>query len=185
MRPKLILIALLIAAAALASCQRAAAPATPIDPTPTAKPVTEQVDAPQAAPETGADGEPTELACETHMASVDLVTAETVQVGQTLVVTATLSNSGCSGLGIPQIRLDVSPVGETISFDPESPEALTPGGVVGTGQSLVVRFELQAIAAGQAALKAFANFEVILGSGGPYYWGAANPSSEWVVTIED
>ena len=189
MKQTLIRVQLLVLFVLLAACDQVAVTSQPAIPE---TEVVEQVEASaERKPTFTSLAEPTDTpsadepaSCETHMAAVELQSPERVQVGETLIVMVTLNNTGCSGLGIPQIRLAVTTVDELVLFDPAVPEALTPGGVVGMGQGLTVAFELLATDTGQATLKAFANFEVILGSSGPFYWGSATPSAEITVNVE-
>jgi len=112
--------------------------------------------------------------CETHTASVQVQpSAQSVPVGQQLIVRVTLLNQGCVALGLPQYTLRVhAPQGQPL-FNPPQPEAVVHSLAVAPGQSDSVEFVLQAAQVGSGALQASVSFEVHIGYPGPAYWGGA------------
>jgi hypothetical protein len=117
------------------------------------------------------------LPCETDTASVELsAPVSRLKVGETVKITATLTNEGCVALGLPQYRLYSQSNGLESIFAPDPPEPVVHSLAVAPGQSDSADFDLRAIAAGLAILRASASFEVHLGYPGPAYWGyAASP----------
>jgi hypothetical protein len=112
--------------------------------------------------------------CETHTAAVQVQPyAQSVQVGQQLVVQVTLLNQGCVALGLPKYTLRVhAPQGQPL-FNPPQPESVTHGLAVAPGQSDSVEFVLQAAQAGSGSLQADVSFEIHIGYPSPAYWGMA------------
>jgi hypothetical protein len=112
--------------------------------------------------------------CETHTASVQVQpSAQSVLVGQQLVVRMTLSNQGCVALGLPQYTLRIhAPQGQPL-FNPPQPESVTHSLAIAPGQSDSVEFVLQGAQVGSGALQARVSFEVHIGYPGPAYWGDA------------
>ncbi len=110
-------------------------------------------------------------ACTGHTAAFALsAPTTTVQVGNLVTVTATLTNAGCSMLGLPQYRLTIQPAG---GFDPAKPDPVTHTLGLEPGQSDAADFALRAIAPGTATLAGSVSFEVHLGYPGPAYWSVA------------
>ncbi len=119
--------------------------------------------------------------CTGHRASLTLsASAASLTVGDTLTVTATLTNTGCVGLGLPLYRLLVTPGGEEAVLGPLSPSSEVHYYAVSPGTHDRAQFVLDAIASGEAALSATVSYEVHLGYPGPAYWGA---SSSTVITV--
>ena len=112
--------------------------------------------------------------CDTHTASAQvLLSAQTVAIGEQLVVRVTLLNQGCVGLGLPMYTLRVhAPQGQPL-FDPPQPEAVTHYLAVAPGQSDSVEFVLRGAQIGSGTLQANVSFEVHIGYPGPAYWGTA------------
>lgn len=112
--------------------------------------------------------------CETHTASVQVMpSAQSVPIGQQIVVHVTLLNQGCVALGLPKYTLRVhAPQGQPL-FNPPQPEAVTHGLAVAPGQADSAEFVLQAAQVGSGSLQAEVSFEVHLGYPGPAYWGYA------------
>ncbi len=112
--------------------------------------------------------------CSTHTAAVQLApSAQTVQIGQQLIVRVTLLNQGCVALGLPQYTLRAhAPQGQPL-FIPPQPESVTHDLAVAPGQSDSVEFVLQGAQVGQGVLQAEVSFEVHIGYPGPAYWGYA------------
>lgn len=108
--------------------------------------------------------------CPTHTASVLVQpSAQSVQLGQQLVVQVTLLNQGCVELGQPQYTLRVhAPQGQPL-FIPPVPDSVTHDRVVAPGQSDSVEFVLQAAQIGSGALQANVSFEVHIDFPGPAY----------------
>ena len=112
--------------------------------------------------------------CQYHTAYMTIsATATSLHVGESVTVTATLFNRGCTGLGMPQYRLYIRPDEPEPIFDPGNPEPVVHYLGVGSGESDAAEFALQAVGPGQARLSASASFEVHLGYPGPAYWGAS------------
>ena len=112
--------------------------------------------------------------CETHTAAVQVQpSAQSVQVGQQLVVQVMLVNQGCVALGLPQYTLRVhAPQGQPL-FNPPQPDSVTHDLAVAPGQSDSVEFVLQGAQVGSGSLQASVSFEVHIGYPGPAYWGYA------------
>ncbi len=112
--------------------------------------------------------------CETHTAAVQVQpSAQSVQIGQQLVVQVTLLNQGCVALGLPKYTLRVhAPQGQPL-FNPPQPESVTHYLAVAPGQADSVEFVLQGAQIGQGVLQAEVSFEVHIGYPGPAYWGYA------------
>lgn len=118
------------------------------------------------------------ISCETHTASVVLATsAESLKVGDTVIVTVTLNNRGCTALGLPQYRLYIQSDRPESVLAPDKPEPTTHYLGVAPEQSDIAEFSLQAVADGQALLTATVSFEVHLGYPGPAYWGSSSAES--------
>lgn len=111
-------------------------------------------------------------ACDTHTASVHVQpSAQSVPIGQQLVVQVTLLNQGCVALGLPKYTLRVhAPQGQPL-FNPPQPESVTHYLSVAPGQSDSAEFVLQAAQVGSGSLQAEVSFEVHIGYPGPAYWG--------------
>jgi hypothetical protein len=113
--------------------------------------------------------------CETHTASVVLTaSAESVEVGDALVVTVTLNNEGCTKLGLPQYRLSVQSDKSELILVPNNPKPVIHYLAVAPGQSDATEFHLEAVAVGEAILTSSVSFEVHLGYPGPAYWGGSS-----------
>ncbi len=112
--------------------------------------------------------------CETHTASVQVQpSAQSVQVGQQLIVQVMLLNQGCVALGLPKYTLRVhAPQGQPL-FNPPQPESVTHNLAVEPGQSDSVEFVLQGAQVGSGYLQANVSFEVHVGYPGPAYWADA------------
>jgi hypothetical protein len=122
--------------------------------------------------------------CQTHSASMRLAaTATTIQVGETVTLTAALSNDGCADLGLPLYRLYIENHGTASVFDPDPPEPVTHYLGIPPGASDAVEFVRTATSPGQATLRVTASFEVHLGYPGPAYWsGSSTEPLEFQVT---
>jgi hypothetical protein len=117
--------------------------------------------------------------CETHTAVLNLdIEPTAVSVNDTLTVTATLENSGCANIGLPQYRLTASP--ELV--DPAAPDPITHSLGLGPGDSDSAEFVVTAVSPGTLTLNSTVSFEVHLGYPGPAYWGAAGTSKEITIT---
>jgi hypothetical protein len=115
------------------------------------------------------------ISCETHAASVVLAaSAESLKVGDTVIVTATLNNRGCAALGLPQYRLYIQSDGPESVLAPDNPEPMTHYLEVAPEHSDTAEFDLQAVADGEAILTASVSFEVHLGYPEPAYWGSSS-----------
>lgn len=124
--------------------------------------------------------------CRTHSASMRLTaTATTIQVGETVTLTATLSNEGCANLGLPLYRLYIENHETASVFDPDPPEPVTHYLGIPPGASDQVEFVLTAASPGRATLRVTVSFEVHLGYPGPAYWsGSSTQPLEIQVTIK-
>jgi photosystem II stability/assembly factor-like uncharacterized protein len=112
--------------------------------------------------------------CQTHTASFTLsAITTTLSVGETVTVTATLTNAGCGSLGLPEYRLHVQSDDPEPLFDPAMPDPVTHTVAIDPGQSDTAEFVLRAVRAGQATLESDVSFEVHLGYPGPAYWANA------------
>lgn len=100
-----------------------------------------------------------------------------MKVGDSVIVTVTLNNRGCTALGLPQYRLYIQSDGPESVLAPGNPEPITHNLGVAPEQSDVAEFDLQAVADGQAILTASVSFEVHLGYPGPAYWGGSSGES--------
>jgi hypothetical protein len=108
----------------------------------------------------------------------------TLEVGEAITVTVTLSNEGCLTLGIPQYRLIIESTEERSVFDPGKPEPVVHSLGVSPGQSDMAEFVLRAVEPGQVTFTASASFEVHLDYPGPAYWGASNTKEPLVVIVK-
>jgi hypothetical protein len=154
--------------------------ASPIDTPTSAETATVEPQLPETQPPTLT---PT-LACEVDTATLILSTsAENLRVGDTVIVTAKVTNEGCVALGLPQYRLYIqSDTSESI-FTPENPEPVVHYLAVGQGQSDLAEFTLTATASGQATLTASVSYEVHLGYPGPAYWGSTSAREPLLITV--
>ncbi len=163
----------------------ACAPAGPSEPEsvtprqPTLTPSPESMSPPTGEPQSAESPTSTPtIACETHTASVALAAStEDLKVGDTVTISVTLNNSGCTALGLPQYRLNIQSDGPEPILAPDNPEPLTHNLGVAQGQSDTAEFDLLAVADGQATVTASVSFEVHLGSPGPAYWGGSTGES--------
>lgn len=129
------------------------------------------------------DPSPT-LACERETASLVVsADSENLNVGDSVVITVTLSNEGCVALGLPQYRLYVTSAGTQPIFSPEIPEPVVHYLAVAPGQADSTEFTLTAVAGGQAELRATASYEVHLGYPGPAYWGSTGSGDPLIITV--
>jgi hypothetical protein len=98
-------------------------------------------------------------------------------------VTATLSNRGCTDLGLPQYSLHVTSDEPEPVLTPSDPEPVVHYLGIPPGGSDDVAFGLQAVRPGQATLRVRSSFEVHLGYPGPAYWsGSGTPPLTITVT---
>ena len=147
---------------------------------------------PAGVPGAPPDGMPTPIAfpplvrsdrCETHVAAMSLTASATVlHVGEVVNLTATLTNVGCTDLGMPQYRLHVWPEAEQPMFEPNPRVPILHLLGVHPGQSDAATYVLQAVASGEATISAAVSFEVHLGYPGPAYWGASS-SDPLTITV--
>lgn len=110
--------------------------------------------------------------CDQSSAELELAASATsLAAGQAVTVTATLRNTGCLALGLPQYRLAIEAPQAVLT--PTQPGPLSHSLGVAPGGADSAAFALQAVAAGQAVIRGQASFEVHQGYPGPAYWGAA------------
>jgi hypothetical protein len=113
-------------------------------------------------------------ACSTHTAAMSIWAQETdLDVGETLTVTATLTNQGCGSLGLPQYTLHVEMDGSEPVFS-TLPEPVVHYLGIATGHSDTVQFALRAIGPGQTTLNVSASFEFHAGYPGLAWWTSAS-----------
>ena len=121
------------------------------------------------------------LPCETHTASVGLsVSATEPNVDDIVEVSVTLNNQGCVALGLPQFRLYVQSDEPEAVLTPDDPEPVVHYLAVAPAETDAVEFELQAVTAGEATIRASASFEVHLDDAA--YWGQAG-SGPLAITV--
>ena len=122
--------------------------------------------------------------CKSHTASTSISsTATTLQVGDVVTVTLTLSNEGCVALGLPQYRLQVRSQEPGSFLEPSDPEPIVHYLAVGPGQSDAADFVLRAAESGRTTLSDSASFEVHLGDPGPAYWGASGSEEALEIVV--
>ncbi len=112
--------------------------------------------------------------CTTYAADLTMkVGTVAPSVGDELLITLTLTNTGCSNLGMPQYRLIISPTGV---LSPVTPIQVVHSYAISPGSSDVVTFTLWASATGHTVLHATASYEVHLPPPGGSYWGYSSAS---------
>ena len=127
--------------------------------------------------------EPTST-CPAFTAQMTLaITPTTVQIGDSVTITAQLKNQGCGILGLPQYRLYVAPDTQSL-FEPAVPPPVTHGLGVSSGKTDSVAFVLQAVRVGQAAVHVGSSFEFHLGYPGPAVWGGSSTEPA-TITVSD
>jgi len=109
--------------------------------------------------------------------------AESLKIGDTVVVTATLINDGCGTLGLPQYVLHIQSDGTESIFTPDKPGAVVHHLGVAPGQSDTIEFELKAVASGQATLTASVSYEFHVGYPGPAYWGYSGSREPLIIIV--
>ena len=108
--------------------------------------------------------------CKRHKARMTLSpTSRAVRVGETVTVTAELSNVGCAMIGLPKYTLTVDSKVASV-FHTIAPEPVEHSLAIRTGESDTAEFVLVAANPGSATLSASASFEVHLDYPGPAYW---------------
>lgn len=112
--------------------------------------------------------------CQTHQAQLMLYpSSDLLQVGDSLILTATLSNTGCAMLGLPKYSLTVMADGDGGPVQPTDMEPVIHSIGLRDGEHDEAYITLKAVAPGKAELKVSASFEVHLGYPGPAYWSSA------------
>jgi hypothetical protein len=94
----------------------------------------------------------------------------TAIVGEKVLFTATLANEGCSGVGMPQYRLQINGGGPGPVLVPNPPEPVTHIYGIGPGHPDSAQFTLHVVGSGRVTVTASSSFEVHLGYPGPAYW---------------
>jgi hypothetical protein len=154
--------------------------------TPTEQPVMLQSPQPQAsATRVESNATPAELVdtpalpakqtpeCDTYQAELQLIpSASSLQIGETIILTATLSSSGCAMLGLPKYSLILEESDPGV-LEPELIEPVLHYLGLNDGQRDTALFALHAAAQGSATIQAMVSFEVHLGYPGPAYWATA------------
>ncbi len=111
------------------------------------------------------------LDCPTHETAMALSLSDTApQVGETLTVTVILSNTGCSGVGLPLYYLAIQSEQPWPVLVPNPPNPITHTLAIPSGGADTARFTLHVLGSGPVTLTASASFEVHLGYPGPAYW---------------
>ena len=125
-------------------------------------------------PETATTSDLSTPDCQTHQAQLMLYPSrDLLQVGDSLILTATLSNSGCAMLGLPKYSLSLMADGDAHLVQPTELEPIIHSVALRDGEHDEAYFTLKAVAPGKAELKVSASFEVHLGYPGPAYWSSA------------
>ena len=107
--------------------------------------------------------------CTTHTTGMTLTTSSTtLEVGDRIVVTATLANEGCAQVVQPEYWLTL--VQSAYVLGPDPPTSVTHYLALEPGETDTVTFSLQTIGVGEVTLQTSASFEVHLGYPGPAYW---------------
>jgi hypothetical protein len=105
-------------------------------------------------------------------------------IGDTLVLTATLTNVGaCGMLGLPLYTLHFNPDALDPILLPNPPGPVTHYEGINPGESDVITYTLQVVGAGVITLNITASFEVHLGYPGPAYWSRDN-SPSLTITVQ-
>jgi hypothetical protein len=123
--------------------------------------------------------------CETYASNLTLAASQTSpKIGDTLVLTAILSNVGtCGMLGLPQYTLRFSSDAPGPILEPNPPEPVVHSLGIQPGQSDTITYTLQVVGAGVITISISASFEVHLGYPGPAYW--SNDNSEPItITVQ-
>ena len=124
------------------------------------------------------------LVCEVDTATLVLSTSgENLKIGDTVIVTAKVTNEGCVALGLPQYRLSIQSDRPEPIFTPDNLEPIVHYLSVGPGQSDFVEFTLTAVNSGQATISATVSYEVHLGYPGPAYWGSTGAGDPLLITV--
>jgi hypothetical protein len=103
-------------------------------------------------------------------------------VGETLLLTSTLANEGCSMVGLPQYTLFMMSDQSSPVLVPDPPEPIVHYLGLAPGQTDSAEFALQVVGSGQVKLGSRSSFEVHLGYPGPAYW-AGDASEPVTVTV--
>jgi hypothetical protein len=112
--------------------------------------------------------------CAAHQADLQLfASTSSLKVGESLTLTATLTNSGCAMLGLPKYSLFGMADGDAHLVQPTELEPIIHSVALRDGEHDEAYFTLKAVAPGKAELKVSASFEVHLGYPGPAYWATA------------
>jgi hypothetical protein len=112
--------------------------------------------------------------CTAHQADLQLLAStSSMMVGESLTLTATLTNSGCAMLGLPKYSFSGMADGDAYLVQPTELEPIIHSVALRDGEHDEAYFTLKAVAPGKAELKVSASFEVHLGYPGPAYWATA------------
>lgn len=123
--------------------------------------------------------------CEAYSSRLALAASQTTpKIGDTLVLTATLSNTGvCGMLGLPKYTLRFSSDVPGPILEPNPPEPVIHSLGIGPDQSDTITYTLQVVGAGVLTINISASFEVHLGYPGPAFW--SNDNSEPItITVQ-
>jgi hypothetical protein len=121
--------------------------------------------------------------CDTHTTVMTLTASNLApNLGDTILLTSTLANEGCSDVGLPQYRLSMQSDPALPVLAPNPPEPVTHYLGIPPGGSDSAEFALQVIGSGQVVVTASSSFEVHLGYPGPAYW-AGDTSQPLTITV--
>ena len=122
--------------------------------------------------------------CLDYSSNLDLTASSTSpQVGETLVLTATLANTGtCGMLGLPQYTLKFKADTAVPILEPNPPAPVVHSLGIQPGQSDTISYTLQVTGSGVITITVSASFEVHLGYPGPAYW-AGDSSAPLVIRV--
>ena len=98
--------------------------------------------------------------------------ARSPSIGETFLVTATLSNIGqCASIGMPQYTLMLENDAPSAVLSPDTPEPVGHSLGLNPGDVDQAVFEFQVVSSGVVTITANTSFEVHLGDPGAAYWG--------------
>jgi hypothetical protein len=121
--------------------------------------------------------------CKKHKARMSLSsTSRAVRAGETVTLTAELSNVGCAMIGLPKYTLTIDSKGTSV-LEPGVPQPVEHSLAIRTGESDTAEFVLLAANPGRVTLSASASFEVHLDYPGPAYWSNAG-TGRLKITVE-
>ena len=121
--------------------------------------------------------------CLTHTTVMTLSISDTSpKVGDTVAVTCTLANEGCSNVGLLEYTVSIQSNQFLPVLVPNPPKPISHSLSIAPGQSDSAEFILQVIGSGQVTLTSSSSFEVHLGYPGPAYW-AGDSTGPLTITV--